>query len=82
MKKIVAVACVAFAVGMLAGELRHRYDIVLVKPAQAAVDGKDYYQLMIDIDFRHAVKSLISKKYIENIIEDCVSNGPTNLLSC
>ena len=73
MKKIVAVACVAFAVGMLAGELRHRYDIVLVKPAQAEVGGMGYTQLRKDRDFKRAV---------EWIVEDCVSNGEGNSLSC
>ena len=74
MKKIVAVACVAFAVGMLAGELRHRYDIVLVKPAQAAVGGMPYYELERDRDFSRAVRAIVAGY--------CVSNGPNKSLSC
>tara|TARA_R110001632_G_scaffold65294_2_gene154777 strand:+ start:2609 stop:2830 length:222 start_codon:yes stop_codon:yes gene_type:complete len=73
MKKLIAVACVAFAVGMLAGELRHRYDIVLVKPAQAEVGGMGYYELRNDYDFKKAVKW---------IVIDCMSNGEGFYLSC
>jgi hypothetical protein len=74
MKKIIAVACVAFAVGMLAGELRHRYDIVLVKPAQAEVGGMDYYDLERDEDFSRAVRAIVAGY--------CVSGGPNHYLSC
>jgi len=55
------VGVVAFGFGIFANDFVSKYEISAIKPAQAAVGGKNSKQLIEDFDFRLAVGNIVKR---------------------
>jgi hypothetical protein len=62
MFKIILVGVVAFGFGLVANNFVTKYEISAIKPAQAAIDGKNSQQLLNDLDFRAAVTRIVAQQ--------------------
>jgi hypothetical protein len=77
MFKIILVGVVAFGFGLVANNFVTKYEISAIKPAQAAIDGKNSQQLLNDPDFRAAVTGVAQRDYafraavMNHIWRDC-----------
>ena len=61
MLKMILVGVVAFGFGVFANNFVSKYEISAIKPAQAAVGGKNLQQLVQDNDFDRAVRSVVGR---------------------
>ena len=61
MLKMILVGVVAFGFGVFANNFVSKYEISAIKPAQAAVGGKNWRQLAQDKNFELAVRSSVGR---------------------
>jgi len=61
MLKMILVGVVAFGFGVFANNFVSKYEISAIKPAQAAVGGKNFQQLAQDQDLQRAVRYIVSR---------------------
>jgi hypothetical protein len=89
MFKIILVGVVAFGFGLVANNFVTKYEISAIKPAQAAIDGKNSQQLLNDPDFRAAVTRIVAQREysfraaaMDHIVRNCRVFSGHNRLRC